>query len=311
MKENDILSFVRHTTINSPKSVHERLYYDFSKRSYQSRLAESFSCSSVVKGSPRVYESRIEESLMQKQMASKLKLNKLKAKYQAEEMKEVRNVPQINEMSRLIAVQSESKVSDVKAKYIASILNNSRFVKMSKGMKGVKKAVIRLQDSEGSEGVGRRVKDNNETENNERNEYLRSLREAVNSRVQIMEPEEPPNLLEMGVVDRGRYWISQRLQKIEKIRKEVNENALKGCTFNPILTPRLRLASKTPRSLSVSTSYSQLYQNKKAALGSINHIKSGISKNTSLRNLSPAIKRFGYEAGGDFSRLIKDSIIKE
>lgn len=289
MNENDILSFVRNPSYLSPKSVHDRLYYDFSKRSYQSRLAESFSCSSINKASPKMQDTKIEDSLMQKQQATKLKLNKLKAKYQAEEMKEVRKVPQINEMSRLIATQNEGKVSDVKTKYIASILNNSRFVKMSKSgeKKGVRTAHIRLEDSDGYEEV---VKRKDKDEYDERKEYLKVLRQAVCNRVQVLQHQEPPNLLEMGVVDRNQYWTNQRLQKIEKTREKVTEQLLKGCTFNPVLTPRLRLSSKTPRSTSVSTSYSQLYQNKKAALLSSSSKKSKLNLNPSQRSISPSSK---------------------
>lgn len=306
MNENDILSFVRNPTYFSPKSVHDRLYFDFSKRSYQSRLAESFSCSSINKASPKVLDTRIEDTLMQKQMATKLKLNKLKAKYQAEEMKEVRKVPQINEMSRLIATQNEGKISDVKTKYIASILNNSRFVKMAKNgeKKGVKTAHIRLDDSDGNEGV---VKRKAQEEYNERNEYLKTLRQAVCNRAQVLQHQEPPNLLEMGVVDRNQYWTIQRLQKIEKTREKVTEQILKGCTFNPVLTPRLRLSSKTPRSISVSTSYSQLYQNKKVALQSSNKFKPNL--HPSQRSFSPAGK-MNFEANYELDSQIQAKYLK-
>jgi hypothetical protein len=103
MNSKDVLSFVRNPDFMSPKSVHDRLYNDFTRRTHKSRLLESVSCSTVRLASPgRSIDFRIEDSLMQKQLASKSKLSKLKVIYQAEEMKEVRSVPKINEMSRMI-----------------------------------------------------------------------------------------------------------------------------------------------------------------------------------------------------------------
>ena len=313
MHGNDILSFVRNPALISPSSVHERLYYDFSNRSLQSKLQESYSSPSLLrKVSPsRSTHTKIEDSLYQKQVQSQTKLKRLQAKYEAEEMKEVRKVPKINEMSRLIATQNIEKTSNLKSKYISSILSNSRFIKQTRNAPSqssiVKSAIIKLEDSESEEPV--------------QDPYYSQLREVMNSRQPAPVVEDPPSLLEMSVVERGKHWISQRIQKLQKLKEQLSEKTLQKCTFAPVITPRACSNLRSTRARSVCNSYSELYQLKKNRVQSPGRLgpnffekSKGLDRSNDkiklLRQLSPAQQKIGFSAGGDFDRIIGYSKIK-
>lgn len=94
-------------------------------------------------------------------------------------------------------------------------------------------------------------------------ELIQKLREEVRNRSNLLEPEEPPDLLCMGVIDRNAYWLQIKKEKIEEQRKAKKERELDGCTFRPTLnTPRMRTPSSV-RSKSPNTSYSLQYVRRK------------------------------------------------
>ena len=257
MNSFDVLSFIRNPDYVSPRSVHDRLYMESSKRNHKSKFNQSASCSTVRFASPgKSVEGRIEDSLMQKLLVSKNNLNKLRVKYQNEELREMRSVPKINDLSRIIAAQSEGKLKDVKNRYIASILSNSRFVKLneSRSDRKVKKAMIKL-GSETCEILADMSFD-------AKREYLNSLRQAVQLRAAVLQPEEPPNLLEMDVIDRGNYWHDSKQKKLELLKKQVEDKGMKMCTFKPVLTPRLKIGARKERSASEKLTYVDLYMKK-------------------------------------------------
>lgn len=315
MASSHVLSFISKPE-NPAKSVYDRLYLDFSKRNIESKtIYPSSSMSrSVVSFVPA---GKIEDLLMQKQVAAKSKLKVLKARYQAEEMKEVKQAPEINEISRILAEKANGKTRENKSAYIKSILSVSRFTKNNREQL-VKTANIRLDDLEYRSAAN---KSPNCSQKKEKNLYLEQLRNAVVQKHDLIEPEEPPSLLEMSVVDRGNYWIGQKVKKIKKIEKEMTERGMDGCTFAPLLTPRMNTSrtSSVSRAKSVNTSYSQLFQYKKlnqnlnSTKNSIKSIKSpsakpalSESKQSSLQyyQLSPHNRKFGYKAGLNLQKFI-------
>ena len=96
---------------------------------------------------------------------------------------------------------------------------------------------------------------------------IEALRAKVRSRF-TTEHEEPPDFLDMGVVQRNAFWTQQRDKKVEELRKAKSARELDGCTFQP------RLAKSRPSSLSNSmvsqrssnssrcSSYSELHKSK-------------------------------------------------
>jgi hypothetical protein len=255
---------------------------------------------------------------MQRQVQTQTKLKRLQAKYEAEEMKEVRQVPQINEMSRLIAMQNSEKSSNFKSKYISSILSNSRFVKQSRAGPAhnsiVKNAVIKLEDSD-------ELAEPFESYKNQ-NSYLFQLRDAMNHRPQVNLEENRTSLLEMGVVERGKLWISQRIEKLQKLKEKLKDESLEKCTFAPVISPGVRVNSKSSRAMSVCNSYSQLYQLKKNRVVSPGRLganffekhqkpkESPSEKSFLLKQLSPSPQKVSFSAGGDLDRIISYSKLK-
>lgn len=140
-------------------------------------------------------------------------------------------------------------------------------------------------------------------------ELIQRLREEVRNRSGFLEPEEPPDLLDMNVIDRNAFWLQSRRQKIEEQRKAKQDRELDGCTFRPALnTPRMRTPSSV-RSKSPNSSYCQQYARRK------NYRSLSTGKLTArfvpreLRNeelhlpefvpsnLSPTDKNYSYRAG--------------
>lgn len=140
-------------------------------------------------------------------------------------------------------------------------------------------------------------------------ELIQRLREEVRNRAGFFEHEEPPDLLEMNVLDRNNYWLQVKKQKIEEKRKEIKDKELDGCTFRPVLnTQRLRTPI-SQRSKSPNTSYSMQYVRRKNArsnsTGKLSNRSTpkGISRDSSFAGgylpaqLSPKNHQISYKSG--------------
>ena len=145
-------------------------------------------------------------------------------------------------------------------------------------------------------------------------ELIQRLREEVRNRVGFLEPEEPPDILEMNVLDRNTYWLQVRKQKIDGKRQELKDKELDGCTFKPVLNiPRL----KTPisqRSKSPNTSYSIQYMRRRNfRSNSTGKLSSRSTPKASSRDstmayipaqLSPKNHQIAYKAGFNISSFL-------
>ncbi|OMJ66472.1 hypothetical protein SteCoe_36658 [Stentor coeruleus] len=99
--------------------------------------------------------------------------------------------------------------------------------------------------------------------NNASLEIIQKLRQEVRKKMCFLEPQEPPDFLEMNALDRNNYWLKAKKQKIEEQRKAKKDKELDGCTFRPVISsPRI----KTPvnkRSESPNNSYLMQYEKKR------------------------------------------------
>lgn len=307
MDGSDVLSFIRKADYYSPKSVYDRLYLDFSKRTHESKITQSSSMSFLSK--PQLIqksEDKIEDSLIIKQKAMKSKLKLLKAKYHAEEIKELQPAPSINHISKILATQNPEKSRDMRYKYILSILSTSRFAKMARNSSNrhIKSVEISLEELAGNKPSKKQV-EQQETEINDKNIYLQQLRNRVIARPKVLEPEEPPTMLEMSVIDRNNHWLKVKAQNLEKIKRNMIDKDLEGCTFSPVLTPRMRfknppsyLQRESARSRSLNTSYYQLYLSKKQSINN--------SKDRSGKSCSPSSSRKHRE---NPSKVLKSALL--
>ena len=260
MNGSDVLSFIRKPKITHLSSVHDRLYNDFSIRNYENRIQESQVSSVKRKTSPSHFTKKIEESLTQRQIHSESRLKKLKAKYEAEEMKEVRPTPQINEKSRQIVSQSSGKSFDSKSNYIISIINNSRFSKLSKnsGLRTPKNVILKLEDPEVDE----------KKSFSQSFKALGKYKDVINSRLILLHPEETPSL---DNTDRSHDWISERIAKLQTLKVGLSCNSIQNSAVSPILTLKpLKKSHNWSRTRSVSTSYSDIYKLKKLKKSGLN-----------------------------------------
>ena len=115
-------------------------------------------------------------------------------------------------------------------------------------------------------------------------EIIQKLREEVKNRTSFMEPEEPPDLLEMNVLERNNYWLQVKMQKIEEQRKMKKDKELDGCTFKPSLNTARMRTPYSLRSKSPNTSYTMQYNRKK-------NYRSNSAGKLSARSTPKAISR--------------------
>mmetsp|Transcript_3715 Transcript_3715/g.3484 ORF Transcript_3715/g.3484 Transcript_3715/m.3484 type:complete len:295 (-) Transcript_3715:40-924(-) len=165
---------------------------------------------------------------------------------------------------------------------------------------------------------------------------IEELRQAVRARPKVFEHEEPPDLLEMDVLERGKFWLKYKHEKIELERKRLAKREIEGCTFNPQISPRMitnysmSSINGLNRSMSVgqlNLSYTQIYLNKKHYRSSSNKLRSlraiekipkavkkippkiktkysSQSPPPVLRSLSPTVKNISYQSGFNVNDLI-------
>jgi hypothetical protein len=94
-------------------------------------------------------------------------------------------------------------------------------------------------------------------------ELIQKLRKEVQNRSSFMEPEEPPDILDMSVVDRNAYWLQMRQKKIDDQKQMIKDKELDGCTFQPQVNRVRRWTPYSIRSKSPNASYSGQYERKK------------------------------------------------
>ena len=134
------------------------------------------------------------DNLIQKGSASSAKINSLKIKQRANELKEMRSIPIINQKSRKIA----------------------------EGMKRERLDIINsIQPKE------------EEKEKNIEPEPVRISVNIIKQLDQIEKSNPEPDLKSMSIADRSKYWKEQKEKKIEEQRKAKQDKELDGCTFKP------------------------------------------------------------------------------
>ena len=207
MDKSNVLSFISRQEYTSPKSVYDRLYLDFSKRNIENKLTGSSNLVKNKTSSTIRLSHKIEDVLLQKQVASKSKLKVLKARYQAEEIKEIKQVPEINEVSRILAAKANDKSREMKSAYINSILSTSRFTKMVKNQsnKFIKTATIKLDDCEINTDYNKSLHSSKFSSVEERNRFIDRLKSSEESKQLNSQKVEKKDMLKMDVVDRGKY----------------------------------------------------------------------------------------------------------
>lgn len=278
--------------------------------------------------SPR--PGRIEDLLMQRHRQAQNHLYMLKAVHQSHELKELRPVPIINPVSKRLAegmkrpplvphteTQTAEKVRDVTKD---TEWKETSEVKSAQPPPLELKCHVSLESGTISPvipTVNPRKGINLATASGMVS--LDSLRRRVMEKYEKPELEPPPDLLDMEVLERQRYFAERREKKLTKERLLKSQEETRVCTFRPVLSsPRSLLSSRSERSLrSLSASRSQRsyyerYMHSKSLKSSLNHttsnVKSSSSKELSKRSkhsalvltyqpLSPATHRLAFRAG--------------
>lgn len=323
MDGTDILSFVRNPAFYAQRPVHERLYSDFSRRTTHRKLIEdiSISLSNLKPYSKRSTESRIEDSLLLKDQISQARKQKERARHQSEELKSLRPAPEINKTSKLI--MSKNPKNSIEALYVNSIKRGSKESKNARTASSeslIRAALIKINNDNSvicrSELVNRTEigRKRYKSEDTEKMKYLNELRLIVSKRTNVLQPEEPPNILEMTVLDRGDYWLDKKNKRIEKAKKETEKAEIQNCTFSPNITPINGLITSVPKPR-LNKSYSQIYIEKKFPASQENStVSPKVVEKTVIKpkknpipysSLSPAHQKLSYKSGQPFVNRLK------
>ena len=269
---------------------------------------------------------KIEVDLLDRHKHVKRKIEALKKRRIQEELKHNQSAPRINSKSKRIAMISEKKMiySPNRLQRTQEILRNSRFmpkkVKISltnleSKVEYLKNSPLRLVRYDTALSSPRenapitypslqrpnlkKSLDNIEEMPSDislRNELLFGLRKEVSSRGFYTEPIESPNTT-LSFHERSQKWLLQKNEKIQQQRDKNAKKATFGCTFKPELRSRLQSTHSTQRTVSVETSYSDLYTRKRVVKSSsrASYSKSSgalthNSKNASRDNIARLLK---------------------
>lgn len=234
---------------------------------------------------------KIEVDLLIRHKQLQRKIEALKVKRMKEEVKHNQQAPKINPNSRKIALSMQNSTSQSKSRLQRTydILSNSRFMpkKVSICLESLETSLtpnkscqklgeFKLNDTLAHDPVSfpsyeyifKDPAARLEAEKNlpsdilKRNQLLNTLRTETMARGFANEHEEPPNLL--NIHERTKLWLKRKEEKLQELKKAVEDKSLVGCTFKPKLR-NLRYCSvnNTNRTLSSECSYSDLYERKK------------------------------------------------
>jgi hypothetical protein len=92
-------------------------------------------------------------------------------------------------------------------------------------------------------------------------EKVTAMRELL-ATTYTTEVEEPPDLLDLNFMDRGRYWEHSKYSRLAEKAEEITQAVLKECTFKPKVSLLSRMPTPTKAQSSKPLSYTVQHRNK-------------------------------------------------
>ena len=245
----------------------------------------------------RQSQKKIEVDLLNRHKKVKRKIDALKKKRIQEELKHNQSAPRINSLSKKIALKSEKRFiySPNRLQRTQEILRKSRFMpkKVKISLENLEDKVdylknspittIRYDTALSSPKVSppmtypslQRPNHKKSLDSTEelpsdislRNELLFGLRKETSSRGFHTEPSEPANSV-LSFHERSQKWVLLRNEKLQQQRERNAKKATLGCTFKPEFRSKMGSTHSTQRTLSVESSYSDLFTRKRIAKSS-------------------------------------------
>jgi hypothetical protein len=218
---------------------------------------------------------------MTKQLKSQEKIEQERLRLDQEQLKEVKEMPYINQESRVIADKANDKnlEAHAKAELAASRHNKSKsdvmklevvkdrrlvtpdilaavkvtsemvhlYTSRSREAAGTPTCKVNITTGEGS---GLKLPRNEaREETNGRVTELRNIRELL-AKSYNFDPIEPPDPLEMEFMERGRFWVEQKSKKLQVKTENAKKVELEDCTFAPKIS---EFKGVSPSRLSLSS----------------------------------------------------------
>jgi hypothetical protein len=242
--------------------VFERLYQESDIRR-RNQMVNSLSSPKFVRPhalqeGQRDHKEDISRSLLRKHAESQARLSRLRAEKDLEEAALLQPAPRINPNSKDIlekarrlsaALPPPVSVHDPTRSY-GSVRSSQERAEIERNVQEspseVRLRIPQIKAQVDTHSTIQRLLDQRRKARKQPSQESRmadniaTLREAAQGRSQTLEHQEPPDLLDMDVVDRNDVWLKQKQAKIAAAQEKKKDGETLGCTFRP----NLRLGRK-------------------------------------------------------------------
>ena len=221
---------------------------------------------------------KIEDKLMNNQIATKKRLEALKKNLEQEELREMQNKPKISEKSRILAEKAEKKFFQ---QYIET--------KEPGTHPNSEKTIIPLQETLAKPDIPSKI----------------PVDQVPFSVTKEKAKKPTKSLLNLTVLERNQAWLLEKQEKIGKNRRKKEENALAECTFSPIIQSK-NDRSLRDNNLSSNVSYISTPHSIEACTDSSEYHRRGhrpMSNN--YRQIAPYQVNVSFKCGIDINNFLK------
>jgi hypothetical protein len=202
---------------------------------------------------------KIEEKLLNNQIATKKRLEALKKTAEEDQIRELRSKPKISERSRVLAAKLERKMIEesIEAKEIPQKIAHEKSYTQVQPDLNLKNQISSKIDVESVP-------------------FSSNISKAVNKRTK--------SLLNLSVIQRSEAWEAEKNEKIGRNKKIKDDEILAECTFSPVTqfkSPHTR--SLRENNISSNTSYI-----------STPHSIDNFNESSTYKHKSPKQRALGY-----------------
>ena len=234
---------------------------------------------------PRIISSvRIEQRLLNQQITYKKRLESLKKSLEQEQLKEIREKPQISNKSRILAQKAERKLFQQPNLPSPTTLQESF--------------------SENNEKPTAQVQPECTSRSIPRTKTQKYLFLCDPHPTRSSKKKRTKSLFHLSVLERSEEWLKEKQLKIELKKKEVEEKALVECTFSPSMESKLK-HSRSLRDGPVS-SCSYIESPNSLELSELREGNSRVlGKDSVCRRIAPYQVKISFKCGIDLESFLK------
>jgi hypothetical protein len=237
---------------------------------------------------PRIVSAiRIEERLLNQQVAYKKKLEALKKDLEEEKMREIRSKPKISDKSRVLAQKAEQRMLQ---QYIE--------------IKEPQSAPVLVKEY--SQNTAE-IANQSFTSVKERQKTPNSSVYTVIETGKARKKKRTKSLLNLSVLERNEAWLEERNEKIGVLKKEKEEGDMAECTFSPKMNFKGQHTRSVKEGGSMNMSYisSSPYSIDNAYEINEQNARVEVSKMFNYKPIAPYQVNVSFKCGIDLNSFMK------